>query len=260
MGNNVIDKASFKQNMSSILDTCDLEDFAFLREFDCIFATTNHKKYIHSQDIIEYISDTKIPALLDINKITFLALLDYFQKKYVFSNFWLDMDLFLGTRFHIAGKNKSYISAQLTNFPHLIGIKKLRDSDKKVIHRKKPQEFLDGVIYQWIVVDACGGYEIDMQKLEVFPWIAQTLSNPTYIFPKSAFNKNYTRIEADLCFARACLNSDNYSYHLIFLKYTGSNKFTLVSQFGLIKKEYFRLKKIFDFEKRVMTKDNWRPR
>nr|MBL0722072.1 hypothetical protein [Sulfurovaceae bacterium] len=153
-------------------------------------------------------------------------------------------------RFKI-GLDTILISSKINNFPHLIGVSGVRNETGELIAKTKPKEFLDGVLYQWILLDAHTNYMIDYEKLEVFSWISQTLSNPTYILPNSAIVKRNTKFDADLIFIRKILYSDKYAFHIIGLKDEDGTNYAFKSQFAITKNRHYRLIKMFDLKKAI---------
>jgi hypothetical protein len=92
---------------------------------------------------------------------------------------------------------------------------------------------------------------LDEEKLEVIPWMHQTLLNPTYILPSSAIKKDGTKFDADLIFIRKILYSQKYAFHLIGLKNEKGSNFAFKSQFAISKDRYYRLKKMFDINNAI---------
>lgn len=215
-----------------------------LKNTDNILLEINKEKYKITKNIVKYIETTKIPTFLNINDISLMALLDYFQKKFVKKSFIINLD-----KYFISNKlefNTINIISKINNFPHLLGVNGIRDNNGEVLSKIKPKEFLDGILYQWILINAHNNYKIDYEKLEVLSWLGQTLSNPTYILSNEAINKNNTRFNADLIFIRKVTHSDKYAFHIIGLKQEKNENYTFVSQFPISKKRYHRLKIMFD--------------
>ena len=141
------------------------------------------------------------------------------------------------------------IVSKANNFPHLIGVSVYKNDVSHIPLKDKIKIFLDGVLYQWILMNSNENFALDFQKIEVFPWLSQTLSNPTYILPKSAVKIENTKISADLFFIKQIYNSNKYSFHLVALKNENGDNFTFVSQFAIEKSRYYRLYKMFDLAK-----------
>ncbi len=214
---------------------------------DEILKEINKTKYESSTEVIKYIEISKIPRNINKNQITLFTLLHYFQKKYVFKNFVLDLQ-------HESFQekipwDKMKIVNKLNNFPHLVGVKGERNSNGQVVSKAKPRKFLDGVLYQWILIENLEDFILDFEKLETLPWIWQTLVMPTYILPKEAINKENTNFLADLIFVKRVFDSSKYSFHLVGLKNEGSNNFTIVSQFPISKERFHRIKSMFNISK-----------
>jgi hypothetical protein len=171
----------------------------------------------------------------------------YFQKKYVFKNFLLYLEYETFQR--KTPWNKMNIVNKLSNFPHLLGVKGERDINGNVISKSKPRNFLDGVLYQWLLINDLENFIIDFEKLEVLPWIWQTLVMPTYILPKESIKKENTKFNADMIFVKRVFNSSKYSFHLVGLKHEDGNNFTITSQFPITKERFHRIKSMFDINK-----------
>lgn len=218
---------------------------------DNILIHVNKKKYKSAQEIINYIKSIKMPLLIDKSQITLLALLDFFQKEYVLKHYILDLSELNIDRNLLEQKIK--INSKINNFPHLIGVKVLRDKFGNIISRIKPKEFLDGVFYQWILLSSYEGFTLDFEKLEVFSWLEKTLWNPSYILPKAAINTNKTKFSADLIFIRRILFSSKYSFHIVGLRKEINGNFAFVSQFAIKKSQHHRIKKMFNLKKRIFN-------
>lgn len=221
--------------------------FEILNQLDKIFIEINKVKSSNSDKIIKKIKSSTIPKKINQYDITLFSLLIYFQKKYVLKNFelYLNFDSFqkIPQWENIKLKNK------LSNFPHLIGVKPERDLEGKIVSKAKPRKFLDGVLHQTILVDFFDDFIIDFEKLEVLPWLWQTLVMPTYILPKSAINKYRTKLNADIVFVKRVFNSDKYAFHIVALKHESANDFTLISQFAIKKECFNRINVMFDMKK-----------
>ena len=131
----------------------------------------------------------------------------------------------------------------------MVGIKGERDFMGKVITKSKPRKFLDGVLYQWLLINNLEDFVLDFEKVETFHWIWQTLLMPTYILPRESINSKNTKFNADLIFVKRILQSPKYSFHIVGLKHESSNKFTLISQFPISKERFNRIRFMFDIKK-----------
>ena len=214
------------------------EQLIIYNNVDILLVDLNKKKYINTKQTINLIQRTKIPTLLNHKNLTLMALLNFFLKRFVAKKFSINLDL-----------DTIYIVSKPQNFPHLIGIKSLRDKDGNIINKTKPREFLDGVLYQWVLMNNYTGFDIDFEKLEVFSWMTQTLSNPTYILNKNAIKKKATKFNADLVFIRKVFHSDKYAFHIVGLKRENNNNFAFISQFAIKKRSYLRLYSMFNIKK-----------
>lgn len=244
--NNKIEKLEEHiKNLENSLKDDDLT--GYLKDIDSLFLKTNKLKYDNALKIINYIESSKIANNINKSEITLFALLQYFQKKYVFKNFVLHLE-------HESFQKKIYLDKikiinKLTNFPHLLGVKGERDSNGKVISKSKPRKFLDGVLYQWVLINHLEDFVLDFEKLETLPWLWQTLVMPTYILPKESIKKENTKFDADLIFVKRVFNSSKYSFHIVGLKNEYGNNFAIVSQFPVTKKRFHRIKAMFDISK-----------
>lgn len=209
------------------------------------------EKYEHSLKIIEYIKNQKAPFHLEKDYLTLFALYDYFQKEYVLKRCFIYDDVICKISGKIPWKTINIVS-KTSNFPHLIGAQVVEnDTNIKITHQNKVKMFLDGVLYHWILLYSNKYYILDFSKVEVFSWITQTLSNPTYILTKSAVRPQGTKICGDLFFCKKIFNSDKYCFHLVVLKHQDENNFAFVSQFAIEKNRFYRIKKMFDLSQAI---------
>ena len=219
------------------------------KKIDNLLQEVNKSKYYSSMDILNYILNVKSPSVLDINKVTLLALLEFFQKKFIFKNFVLEFLDIQNFKSKIPW-NYANIVVKPNNFPHLLGVKSERDEGGNILSTNIPRYFFDGVFHQWVLLDSRQGFDIDSEKLEVFTWIRQTLTIPTYILLSSAINNKKTKFMADLIFIRKIHNS-KYSYHIVGLKNERDNNFALVSQFPIDKYRENRIYELFNLKKAI---------
>ncbi len=217
-----------------------------LKLLDSSLVGINKRKYEHSKEIIEYTKSLYIPRSIDKEAVTLFALLHYFQKKYVFKNFTLFCD-----EASFQKKlpwEKIELSVKLSNLPHLLGIRGERDLDGRVC-RAKPRKFLDGVLFQWVLMEALGEFVVDFEKLSVIPWMWQTLVMPTYILPKEAIKRQNSKLNADLIFIKRITDSKEYAYHVVCLKQENGGRFTFISQFPITVQRAMRVFEMFDLKK-----------
>lgn len=241
----------------STIDLRDIENKSFTKqielynETDEILLNSNKNKYKNAKEIISYITSIRSPQQISKSKITLLALMDFFQKKYVSRTFKVNLRKIPNNIREVLAWSKINIISKINNFPHLIGISSSRNDSGEIISRTQPKEFLDGIFYQWILLGYHENFILDFEKLEVLPWMHQTLSSPTYILLDNAINKNGTKFHADIIFIRRILHSDKYAYHIVGLKNENSNNFAFKSQFAISINRQYRIKKMFDLEKAV---------
>lgn len=237
----------------------DLESLRFfvqkLNSHDLSLRSINKERFEYALHILNYIANQKIPNKLDKKLITLFALYDYFQQQYVLKPNTLYPDVMEKILHHVPWKTINIVS-KTSNFPHLIGISTYTNDTILIPRKEKIKTFLNGVLYQWILIEANENFDIDFSKIEVFPWIKQTLSNPTYILPRAAIREDATKISADLFFIKNIFCSDKYCFHLVALKNESNNNFTIVSQFAIEKTRFYRLKKMFDLSKAIYTYKN----
>lgn len=222
-----------------------------LNQLDNLLVNINKSKYQNSKEIVQYIRSIRSPEQITTFKITLLALMNFFQKTYVTNIYEVKLNKIPN---HILEKlpwESVSIISKINNFPHLIGISGLRDNSGKIISRVQPREFLDGVLYQWILLNNHDDFTLDSEKLEVLPWIHHTLSNPTYILLNNAIKPTGTNFHADITFVRRIFNSKKYAFHLVGLKNEKNNDFAFKSQFAISRDRQYRIKKMFDLEKAV---------
>jgi len=211
-----------------------------------------HKEnYNNSLNIIDYIKEQKAPSCINIGSVTLFALYDYFQREYVLKPLKVYEDIILKIS-HLIPWESITIVSKMSNFPHLIGVKPKNDNTI-LTHSNKVKLFLDGVMYRWILFDYNQYFCLDFEKIEVFSWIKQTLSNPTYILTKSAIRPNGTKICADLFFMKRILNSDKYCFHIVALKNEDANNFAFVSQFAIEKDRLYRVNTMFDVSQAIYS-------
>jgi len=241
----------------STIDLRDVEKKSFTKQIelfnktDEILLNNNKNKYNNAKEIINYITSIRAPQQISKSKITLLALMDFFQKKYVSKTFKVNLKKIPNNIRESLAWSEINIISKINNFPHLIGVSSSRNNVGEIISRKQPREFLDGIFYQWILLDYHENFILDFEKLEVFPWIHQTLSNPTYILLDNAIKKIGTKFHADIIFIRRILHSDKYAFHLVGLKNEKNNNFAFKSQFAIKIYRQYRLKKMFNLEKAV---------
>jgi len=244
-------------NLTNTIDLQDIQSKSYLKqvklfnEIDNILLDINKNKHNTAKEIIHYVKSIRSPQQIDLSKVTLLTLMDFFQKTYVNKTFKVKLREIPKDILKKSGYSELNIISKINNFPHLIGVGALRDNSGKVISRAIPRNFLDGILYQWVLLNNHDDFKMDLEKLEVFPWIHQTLSNPTYILTNNAINTTGTKLHADLIFIRAIFNSDNYSFHIVALKNEEKNIFAFKSQFAIRKDRYYRIKKMFYLEKAI---------
>jgi len=246
-----IDDATQVINLKNIDDQSDIDKIKLFSNMDEFLINVNKYKYKNAKEIVKYIKSIRSPERISTFKITLLALMDFFQKTYVTNTFIVNLNK-IPTHIveNLEWKSINIIS-KINNFPHLVGISGLRDNSGKVISRVQPREFLDGVLYQWILLNNHDDFILDSEKLEVLPWMHQTLSSPTYILLSNAINSEGTNFDADIIFVRRILNSNKYAFHLVGLKNESNDNFAFKSQFAISKDRQYRIKKMFNLEKAV---------
>lgn len=238
-------------NLENINVESHVNKIKLFNDIDELLLSINKNKYENAKEIIKYIKSIRSPQQISKLKITLLSLMNFFQKTYVTNTFKVNLSKIPeNIRVKLDWQSVNIIS-KINNFPHLIGISGLRDIQGNIISRAKPREFLDGVLYQFILLHSHADYILDSEKLEVFPWMHQTLSNPTYILDSSAINPEGTKFHADLIFIRRIFNSDKYIFHIIGLKNESGTNFTFKSQFAITRDRQYRLKKMFDLDKAI---------
>jgi hypothetical protein len=201
----------------------------------------NKIKKEKDQLIKDYISNTKPPNVLEIHKLTYKAFLMHFRNTFINHKIELDFSIYEKDNKLDSSKlkkffpqNKMPLKVYLTNFPHLIGIKKnFLGSANKVI---------EYILYDFELIDDFlkDGTETDIKKLETFSWIKTTLYTPSFIVnKKSIIAENFS---SDLVFIKKILYPKNYnkkrkySYHLVGLEYIEREEekyFVIKSQFPL---------------------------
>jgi len=201
----------------------------------------NKIKKEKDQLIKDYISNTKPPNILGIHKLTYKALLMYFRNTFINHKIELDFSIYERDNKLDSSKlkkffpqNKMPLKVYLTNFPHLIGIKRdfLGNANKVIEH----------ILYDFELIDdfSKDGAETDIEKLEAFSWIKTTLYTPSFIVnKKSIIAENFS---SDLVFIKKILyptdynKERKYSYHIVGLEYIELEKekyFIIKSQFPL---------------------------
>lgn len=224
----------------------------FFSSLDKMMATINKKKYHHSKEILSYLKELRAPRLISKESITLISLLNYFQKKYVYKTFTLDLNKYPETVQNEIGYREIEIATKPNNFPHLIGIKGQRDAYGDIIDRENVKEFLDGVLYQWILLNAHDGFDLDYEKLAVLHWIYPTLTNPTYILPQSAIKRNgNTKFDADLIFVKRIHHSQTHAFHIVGLKQEKNSTYAFKSQFAISKEREQRFYAMFEIKKAI---------
>ena len=223
----------------------------FFSSLDHMMASINKKKYDNAKEILNYLNSLRAPRLIGKENITLLALLNHFQKRYVYKPFTLDLNKYSEKVRNEIGYSSIEILTKPNNFPHLIGIKGKRDGYGDVVDRDNVKEFLDGILYQWILLNAHEGFDLDYEKLEVVHWLYATLTNPTYILPQLAIKRGGgTKFDADLIFVRR-INSQNHAYHIVGLKKEKNSTYAFKSQFPISKKREKQFYSMFDTKKAI---------
>jgi len=238
-------------NLEKIDTQSDIDKIKLFNNIDESLININKYKYQNAKEIVKYIKSIRSPEQISIFKITLLTLMDFFQKTYVTNTFKVNLSKVpQDIREKLAWTSINIVS-KINNFPHLVGVSSLRDNSGKIISRLQPREFLDGVLYQWILLNHHDDFILDSEKLEVLPWMHQTLSSPTYILLSNAINPTGTNFSADIIFVRRILNSNKYAFHLVGLKNEKDNNFAFKSQFAISRDRQYRIKKMFNLEKAV---------
>ncbi len=224
----------------------------FFSSLDCMMVSINKRKYESSKEILNYLDSIRIPRVISNEKITLLALFNHFQKKYINKTFIVDFKNYNQTVQNNIGYSSIEIITKPNNFPHLIGIRGKRDDYGDVIDRHNVREFLDGVLYQWILMNAHEGINLDYNKLSVLHWIYNTLTKPAYILPKSAIKRNgRIKFDADLIFVSKIGNSQSHAYHIVGLKQEKDSRYAFKSQFAISKRDEKRFYTTFDTKKAI---------
>lgn len=215
---------------------------------DQLFIEINKQKYHLSQNMIQYISEMKVPNTVDVAKISLIGLYYYFHSTFSSKNLEVASEVFEKISGKIKYKNIVVIS-KLNNFPHMIGVRAERDFNGSVISKIKPKLFLDGVLFQWILLNSLHDISLDISKIEVISWVKGTIKNPTYILDESGIKENNTKIDANLVFIKRLARTNKYAFHLVFLKHERDNNFAIMSQFAILKERYERINKMFNLSK-----------
>jgi len=223
----------------------------------------NYIKKEKDKLIKKYISNTKPPKILGIHKLTYKALLMYFRDTFINNKIELDFCIYKKDNKLDNSKleeifypyYKIPLKVYLTNFPHLIGIKKnFLGSSNKVI---------EYILYDYELIDDFlkDGSQTDKEKLETFSWIKKTLYTPSYIINKNSINaQNFT---SDLVFIKKILYPDDftqrriYSYHIVGLDYIKHHKeryFVIKSQFPVKSKKTLLKKFDLNNEENILFK------
>jgi len=238
-------------DLQKIQNKSHLEQIKLFNDTDKILLDVNKNKHQTAKEIITYIKSIRSPEQIDMLKITLFALMDFFQKTYVNRTFKVNLSKIPD---HIVTKLEHLainIISKANNFPHLIGVSGIRNDAGEVVSRLQPKNFLDGVMYQFLLLNYHDNFSLDLEKLDVFPWIHQTLSSPTYILSKNAINTASTKFDADIIFIRKIFNSAKYAYHIVGLKNEHADNFSFKSQFAIKIKRQYRIHKMFHLKKAV---------
>ncbi len=207
--------------------------------------------------IQQYILDTRPPTSLDINLLTYKALLMYFRNSFITRKIYLDFDKYEQNNElesedlrEFFPSKKTFIKVYLTNFPHLIGIKKdyFGSSNSIIEHILYEHELTDDFIRDATIMNT------DLEKLETFSWIFSTLYNPTYILNKSGIIAD--NFQSDIVFIKNIFyppkwdKEKKYYYHIVGLDYKEENE----ENFFIIKSQ-FPVKTKRNLEKKFNLKD-----
>ena len=212
----------------------------------------NEIKISKDEQIRKYIRNTLPPEILNINILTYKALLMYFRDSFINKKIKLQFRKYEKENKISSEKlRKVFITEEiplkvyLNNFPHLIGIKRdfLGNSNLTIEY----------ILYEYKLIDdfVNDSTNTDIEKLETFSWIISTLYNPSWIIKKKGIIAE--NFEADLVFIKSIFYPKNYSkqkkyfYHIVGLDYIKEENFFIIkSQFPIKNKSI--LKKKFDLE------------
>ena len=236
-------------DIESISQKDNIERIKFFAEFDNMMVAVNKSKYNNSKVILNYLDELRVPRLIDSERINLFSLFNFFQKKYVYHDFKLDLTKYSEKVYGAIGYPAIDVACNPNNFPHLIGIRGERDELNRIISREKPQEFLDGVLHQWILLNVHEGFKLDYDKLAVFHWIHSTITAPTYIFTKEAIKKENTKFNADIIMVKKIFNSPKQAFHIVGLIQEKGSRYTFNSQFAISKQDEKRFYKMFNQKK-----------
>jgi len=208
----------------------------------------NKIKVTKDGKIKNYIRNTLPPRILNINILTYKALLMYFRDTFINNTISLKYEKYkeknkLNNKElqHFFPTKETFIKVYLNNFPHLIGIKKdfLGNSNKVIEYIIYEHELIDDFIKD--------GTNTDIEKLETFSWIISTLYNPTWIINEKAIKA--PNFKSDIVFIKRIFYPHNfkqrkYYYHIVGLSFIKDkeNFFVIKSQFPIKNKTIFERK------------------
>ena len=207
----------------------------------------------------EYIFNTKIPKILDLELLNYKALLFYFKDSFIRRTLQLKYEHYINkndlnslqnikksTLETIFNSNSISIKSTYDNFPHLIGIKNSENSKNFI------NEFLEDIFYETKLLEDFKDHKGDENKIKTFSWIYSTLQSPTMILERDAIKSN-SKFRSDLIFVKKIFNSKEYKYHIVGLGKIDNN-YVIKSQFPIstedeFNKKFNRRKKIYQIKR-----------
>ncbi|RXK05388.1 hypothetical protein [Halarcobacter bivalviorum] len=233
----------------------------FLDHLDIPRRKMNEIKKDKDKYVKKYIFDTKLINKLDINLLNYKALFFYFKEKFIDKKFTLRKDemkidksqlrkdlkdTFFNTYFDSDSEMK--FKVYHNNFPHLIGIRKPKDSKGNVENHKNVSEFMEDIYYDTKLIDDFVEHKVDSHKLKSFAWIRATLKYPTYIIKGDSIDYQKSNFMSDLVFIKRLPAEVGYTVHIVGVG-KEKNFYSIMSQFPIKTENEF--KKKFDISSRI---------
>ena len=121
-----------------------------------------------------------------------------------------------------------YCKTEEFHFPHLIGIKKSPPTINSI------KQFIGNIHYEQSLIQDYTLHGMEVDKLNSFGWIKQTINDPDLVFLSDAITSSF--LTCHIASVKKIIGNPNYHYHVVCMhktKYSFKNKpvFAINSQF-----------------------------
>lgn len=234
-----------KVKKNNCIECSNIKKYSFaLEKLYYCRARINNLKHLKDDAVTKYINAKSSNEEIKLDCLNYRALLKYYRETFLKPRY-LDTKLYLNnivtnqTRlndFNNIFGNGFYCETKYEEFPHLIGIK----FDKNT--RNAAYEFIQNIHYEKNLLKDYNNHGVDLEKLECYAWIKETIYKPNYICTRHAIKAS--KLNADLIFIRMIQNNNSYYAHVVCMKksdysFKGKPVYAINSQFP--KKHHARL-------------------